>query len=108
MRGLVAGNRRLSLAVLAVLLVVLAMPLSVVLGAGKGAVSDSTSCSGWSTASQAQQQTYARLYVKEHGALPSGARNAGSVVAAVNHGCLEAFSNDVADNENVVQAITGR
>jgi len=73
--------------------------------AASNAVSDSTSCSGWSSANQVQQHAYARLYVQEHGSLSNGARDAASVEAAINKGCLQAFGSDVADNVTVLQAI---
>jgi hypothetical protein len=68
-------------------------------------VSDSTTCTAWGSANQAQQKAYGERYVKEHGPLAGGATDPASVIAAINSGCYLAYSNDVADNVNVVQAI---
>jgi hypothetical protein len=77
-------------------------------GAGSWTVTDATSCSAWSSANHNQQAAYARLYVKEHGPLASGASSAGSIEAAINNGCLGAFAYDEPDTVNVVQALKGR
>jgi hypothetical protein len=69
------------------------------------AVTDSTTCTTWGSTNQTQQRAYALRYVREHGPLPGGASDPGSVVAAINNGCNEAYVNDVEDNVNVVQAI---
>jgi hypothetical protein len=68
-------------------------------------VSDSTTCTAWGSANQAQQTAYGERYIEEHGPLAGGVTDPASVVAAVNSGCYLAYSNDVADNVNVVQAI---
>jgi hypothetical protein len=93
---------------LALLIAMLAFFALEILGPRAGPVSDSTSCSQWSSANQAQQSAYARLYVKEHGSLRGGARDAASVLAAINTGCMQAFGSDVPDTVNVVQAISQR
>jgi hypothetical protein len=68
-------------------------------------VSDATTCAEWSSASQGQQDAYARLYRREHGPVPGRPAGAVSVVAAINTGCMQAFGNDVEDKVDVVQAI---
>jgi hypothetical protein len=108
LRALISRQKRLSIGVLALVVVMLAMLVVGVVGSRAGAVSDSTSCSGWGSANQNQQQAYASLYVEEHGALRSGARDAASVEAAINTGCLQAFSSDVEDTVNVYQAINNQ
>lgn len=109
LRAFIARNKRLSISAITVVVALLAAV--VILGvAGSGAwhVRDSTSCSGWSSANQSQQTAYARLYVNEHGALPSGASDLASVKATIDNGCLSAFGYDEADTVNVVQAIKGQ
>lgn len=103
--ALMAKHKGLSIAALAVVLVMMAVFVLDALGPGAGPVSDTTTCSAWSSANQAQQSAYAALYVKEHGTLASGASDAASVEAAINDGCMQAFGSDVADTVNMVQAI---
>lgn len=102
------AHKRLSggLLVLVVLFVVLFVPALITAGSWK--VTDSSPCSSWSSANQAQQTAYARLYVREHGPLPSGATSPTSIESAINGGCTAAFAYDEADNVNVIQAINGR
>jgi hypothetical protein len=68
-------------------------------------VSDATTCTSWGATNQTQQRAYALLYVREHGPVPSGARDPAAVIAAINNGCSEAYVNDVEDNVTVVQAL---
>jgi len=75
------------------------------LGSSGGALSDSTSCSEWSSASQAQQSTYSHLYLNEYGALPSGARDVNSIKSAINNACIQAAYLGEADDVSVVAAI---
>lgn len=105
MRKLIARHKRLSIGSLALLVVMLALLVAAIAGSTAGAVGDTTSCAGWGSANQDQQQAYAALYVREHGSLPSGARDAASVEASINRGCMQAFGSDVADTVNVYQAI---
>lgn len=107
-RDLMGTNRALSIGVLALLVAMAAAILVGLLGAGTTTVSDATPCTGWSNANQAKQNAYARLYVREHGPLPSGASDPASVTAAINKGCEQAYVSDVEDTVNVVQAITGQ
>ncbi len=107
MRTIMAKNKGFAIGVLALLVVMLAFFVLEILGPRAGPVSDSTSCSQWSSANQAQQSAYAGLYVKEHGSLPGGASDAASVEAAINDGCMQAFGSDVADTVTVVRAIGG-
>ena len=105
LRGLAADNRALSFGALAVLVALAAMIVLAAVQSGAWGVTDSTACSRWASANQSQQAAYARLYVREHGTLPSGARDATSVEDAINFGCTEAFSFDEADTVTVLQAI---
>ncbi len=92
-----------AIALLFVLLVVTIVP--VFFSSSGEALSDSTSCSGWSSASQAQQNAYSQLYLKEYGALPSGARDASSVRSAINAACIQAAYLAEADDLSVIAAI---
>lgn len=85
----------------------LAMILIPLFAAKARPVSDSTTCTQWGSANQAQQAAYARLYVREHGTLRGGATSPGSVIAAINAGCAQAYGDDVSDTTTVVQAISG-
>jgi hypothetical protein len=105
LRGLLAANRRLSVGVLAILLVLAAIIAASVLGPRVSRISDSTSCSAWGSANQAKRDAYAALYVKEHGPLPSGAIGAGTIEGVIDDGCTKAYGFDEADTVTVLQAI---
>ena len=107
-RELMSANKPLTIGVAALIAAMLAAVAIGLLAGSSGAVGDSTLCSGWSSTNQTKQQAYGKLYLQEHGPLPSGAGNPNSVVAAVNKGCMEAFANGVEDNVNVAQAISGQ
>ena len=105
LRRLIARNKRVSLAALALIVVLLAGIVVEAVASRAAKVSDATSCSAWGSANQVQQAAYAALYVREHGALPSRARDVGSVETAINNGCIQAFSFDESDTVTVLQAI---
>jgi hypothetical protein len=105
LRSLVVGHKRLSIGALAAIVVMVAVFVATIAGPSAGAVTDSTTCSGWGAANQVRQRAYASLYVREHGSLRDGARDAAGVEAAINTGCTQAFENDVSDSINVYQAI---
>jgi hypothetical protein len=107
-RRLLARHKRAAWAVAAFVALMVAMALVTLLGSRGGAVSDATTCTQWGSATQDQQTAYARLYVREHGALRNGETAPASVIAAVNNGCSLAFTNDVSDTMTVVQAISGK
>lgn len=105
--GLLARHKLAALGVAAVVAVMLTMTLVALLGSRAGAVSDATTCSQWGSANQDRQAAYARLYVREHGALPGGGTSPASVIAAINNGCAQAYGEDVSDTVTVTQAISG-
>lgn len=70
-----------------------------------GALGDSSTCSSWSAAGSSQQAAYAHLYVTEHGALAGGARDPGSVEAAVTSACNHAAYLGEADDISVLAAL---
>jgi hypothetical protein len=101
-------HKRVSLAVTVLVVAFGAALVPAVLTSGSWKVRDSSSCSTWSSANQAQQTAYTRMFVKEHGPLPNGARSPAGIEAAINSGCTAAFAYDEADTVNVTQAINGR
>jgi hypothetical protein len=106
-RGLIARHRAEALGLAAVIAVMVALTLAAFLDSKGGAISDATTCSQWGSANQNQQVAYARLYVREHGPLRGGETSPTSVIAAINDGCSQAYTDDVADTATVVQAISG-
>lgn len=104
-RALLARHKRLAIGGAGVILIVLVLLVAGIATSASGAVSDTSTCSAWSSANQDQQAAYAALYVREHGPLAGGATSAASVEAAINKGCLQAFGSDAADLVNVYQAI---
>jgi hypothetical protein len=91
-----------------VIAVMLATFLVAALGPRAGAVGDSTTCTQWGSANQAQQAAYAKLYIREHGRLRGGGSSPADVIAAINYGCTRAYGEDVSDSVTVTQAIHGR
>jgi hypothetical protein len=79
----------------------------VALGAKASALTDSTTCTQWGSTNQNGQTAYARLYLKEHGAVPRFGSSPAAVIDAINYGCGVAFGDDVSDTATVVQAIHG-
>jgi hypothetical protein len=106
-RGLIAGHKWVAVAAGAACALLIAMILVAVFGAKAGAVTDSTTCTQWGSANQSQQNAYARLYVKEHGAVRGVGASPASVISALNINCLNAYNEDVSDSTTVVQAISG-
>ncbi len=106
-RSLIARHKAAALGAAAVCAVIVAMALVAALGAKAGPVTDTTTCTGWGSANQRQQNAYARLYVSEHGAVPGGGTSPASVITAINDGCGKAFGEDVSDSTTVAQAISG-
>jgi hypothetical protein len=101
-------HKRASLAVLAVLVVLVGPVVPELVATGTWKVTDSTSCQSWSSANPRQQTAYARLYVQRHGSLANGATSPARIEYAVNYGCLQAFGYDEADQVTVLQAIDGK
>ena len=108
LRGLVRAHKRASAAVAAILLALVAIVLVSALGSRVTRIVDSTPCSVWSSAPQGERDAYVTLYVKEHGALPSGASDAGTIEGVIDDGCIQAYSFDEADTVTVFDAIRKR
>lgn len=105
-RGLIAAHKPVALAAVAVCAVMVAMFLVGVLGPKAGAVTDATTCSQWGSAHWSQQTAYARLYVREHGAV-DGQASPMAIITTINDECMVAYGEDVDDTTSVVQAISG-
>jgi hypothetical protein len=102
---LIARHKWAAIAAVAALVLLLTIMVGGILTSRPLVVSDSSSCSAWSSANQTQQRAYAVRYVAEHGAVSGGVRNPAGVIAAIDNGCGQAFVNDVQDSETVVQAV---
>jgi hypothetical protein len=107
LRGLIAAHKAASIIAAAICAVTIAIiPLSAFI-AKAGAVTDSTTCSQWGVTNVDRQNTYAKLYVREHGPVSaSWGRGPVGVINAINAGCYQAFGEDVSDTATVVQAIS--
>ncbi len=106
LRSAIAAHKRATAGVVAVLVVAVALPfVPPFLGPRGVAHRDSTSCSQWSSASQAQQTAYSHLYFSEHVADPSGASDAGSITTAITDACIQAAYLGEADDMSVLAAI---
>jgi hypothetical protein len=104
-RALFARHKVVGISAVALLALLLVIIVGGVLSSSTAVVNDSSTCATWGAANQTRQKAYAEQYVREHGPLPGRNRDPASVVAAINNGCTDAFSNDVQDNVTVVQAI---
>lgn len=92
----------------AIAVVVLLVAFSVaaaVSSSSTAALSDSTSCSQWVASRPDQQSGYARIYFKEHGAAPSGVRNADGVRSTITSTCTQAAYLGESDDVSVAAAI---
>ena len=108
LRSLLARHKRVALGLAALLVLVVATTVLSALGSKAGAVSDSTTCTQWGSANQAQQAAYAKLYVKEHGSLRGGGTSASRIIDAINTGCARAYGDDASDTVTVAQAISDK
>jgi len=107
-RGLIASHRKGSLVIAGLVALTVGFSVLMAVGPMAGAVTDKTSCTQWGSTNVNGQHAYARLYVQEHGPVskrwgpvPTG------VINAINAGCFKAYGEDVSDQTNVVQAISG-
>ena len=94
-----------AVAIVVVLLLVAFTVAAAITGSSNAALSDSTSCSQWVSSRQAQQNAYAQLYLKEHGAPSSGVRNADGVRSTITSTCTQAAYLGESDDVSVVAAI---
>jgi hypothetical protein len=106
-RGLIAAHKWLTVAVAAVLAVMVAVSLVAALGPKAGAVTDATTCAQWGSTTQDQQTAYARRYIREHPLPASAGETPATVIGAINNNCMTAFSEDVDDTTSVARALSG-
>jgi hypothetical protein len=105
-RTVILRHKVASIGGIALLFVLVAvMAATVLLSSSGGALSDSSSCSEWSAASQAQQNAYSHLYVNEYGALLSRGLDAVSIESAINRDCTHAAYLGESDELSVFAAI---
>jgi hypothetical protein len=102
----ISRHKRASAGAIALVLVLVASTIvPAFLSSSPEAVSDSTTCSQWSSASPAQMNAYSRLYLSEHSALSSGASSASSIRSAISSACVRAAYLGEADDVSVAAAI---
>jgi hypothetical protein len=104
----IVRDKRLLFATLAVLVVVAAVATLEIVGPKVTKVGDSTPCSQWGSANDTEQNAYAVLYLREHGAVPGGGKSVDDVLGAINFGCVQAYGSDEEDTVSVLQAIKGQ
>ena len=101
---LLLNHKRVSATILVILVALVAISVASDLASRVSRISDSTPCSVWGAANSAKRDAYAALYVKEHGPLPSGASDAGTIEGVIDNGCTQAYGFDEADTVTVLQA----
>ena len=107
LRRFLLRHRFLSLSAAAVIVVLAGFTALGIATSHSAPLSDATTCTRWSSAHQGQQDAYAALYLREHAALPSGARDTLSVEGAIDKSCVQAFSSDDEDRVTLLQAAQG-
>jgi len=70
-----------------------------------GALSDSSTCSAWSSATSAQQTAYAHLYITEHASSVGGGLGTANVASTINGDCNHAAYLGEADDVSIVAAL---
>jgi len=100
-------HRFLALSAAAAILLLAGFTAAGIATSSAAPLSDTTTCTRWSSAHQAQQDGYAALYLREHGSLRNGARDTLSVENVIDNSCLQAFSSDVEDQVTLLQAAHG-
>jgi hypothetical protein len=103
LRGLITGHKKAALVAAALCVLLVGSLALVALGGGPARpVTDATTCTDWGNTNQSRQTAYARVYLSEHGAIPSWGNTSAAVI---NWGCGIAYGDDVGDTATVVQAI---
>lgn len=87
------------------LVVIAAMAAPALSGSSAGPLSDSASCSEWTTTSQAQRSAYAHLYVNEHVSLLGTVPSPRGIESAITTGCTRAGYLGQGDEMTVLGAI---
>lgn len=105
LRGVIVRYKGASAVVAVVVLLLVAFTAAAaVSSSSNAALSDSTSCSQWASATGSQQNTYAQLYFAEHGGLPNAANDPTGIRSAINSACAEAAYLGESDDVSVLAA----
>jgi hypothetical protein len=97
------GHRHASLAVVVIVLLAAGLTVATTLtGSSASALTDATTCSAWTAATQAQRASYAHLYFDEHAAAPPATS---TVTAAIDVACTQAAYLGESDDMSVVAAV---
>jgi hypothetical protein len=105
-RTIVRRHKAATAGAIAVVLVLLGAMVAAALPSAKaGALTDSSTCSAWSSATQAQRSAYAHLYITEHGSSVSGGLGAANVESTINGDCNHAAYLGEADDISIVAAL---
>jgi hypothetical protein len=103
-KAIILRHKAATAAAVAIVLVLVGVMVAAALPSARaGALSDSSTCSSWSSATGAQQAAYARLYVNEH--LGGAGRDASAVQKALNSACNHAAYLGEGDDVSVVAAL---
>jgi Flp pilus assembly pilin Flp len=105
LRRFVLAHKRASAVALGVLAVIVALAVVTGLDSRVSRIADASPCSLWSSATQRERDAYATRYVKDHGPLPSGASDPGTIEGVIDDGCTQAYGFDEADSVTVLQAV---
>lgn len=106
LRGVMRRHKGASaVAIVVVVLLVAFTVAAAVSSSSTAALSDSTSCTQWVAARPEQQNAYSQLYLKEHGALSSGASGPATVRSAITSACSQAAYLGESDDVSVLAAV---
>ncbi len=106
LRGLVLAHRRLSAAVVLLLVVVVGLAVAMTLASSQakaGALTDASTCTQWSSAAGAQQMAYSRHYIDQHGG--AGFLSAAALTSTIRSDCVRAAYLGESDDVSVVGAL---
>ena len=106
LRSVMARHKGASAVAIAVVVLLVAFSVAAAVSSSStAALSDSTSCSQWVASRPDQQSAYARLYSKEHGAVPGGARSTDGIKSAITSNCTQAAYLGESDDVTVIAAV---
>lgn len=104
LKKLILAHKRATGGVIAVVVVLVGVMVAAALPSARAiALSDSSTCSAWGSASQAQRSAYARVYVTEYAS--SGARDQDTTEADLTSACSHAAYLGEADDISLVAAM---
>ena len=104
LKKLILAHKRAAAGVIAVVLVLVGVMVGAALPSARDvSLSDSSTCSAWGSASQAQRSAYARRYVAEYAS--NGARDQDTTEADLTGACNHAAYLGEADDISLVAAM---